>query len=97
MNLERLKSMKRHDLQQEAKKYGIKANQASSVLIDLILKQQKVEIIFIRYLQPTDKETKADEDYSSECSRSNVNQSAQILDAHKEVKMYTIRDGLGQS
>lgn len=50
MNLERLKSMKRHDLQQEAKKYGIKANQASSVLIDLILKQQKVEIIFIRYL-----------------------------------------------
>ena len=50
MNLERLKSMKRHDLQQEAKKYGIKANQASSVLIDLILKQQKVETIFIRYL-----------------------------------------------
>ena len=50
MNLELLKSMKRHDLQQEAKKYGIKANQASSVLIDLILKQQKVEIMFIRYL-----------------------------------------------
>ena len=50
MNLERLKSMKRHDLQQGAKKYGIKANQASSVLIDLILKQQKVETIFIRYL-----------------------------------------------
>lgn len=50
MNLERLKSMKRHDLQQEAKKYGIKANQASSVLIDLILKHQKVEIIFFRYL-----------------------------------------------
>lgn len=50
MNLELLKSMKRHDLQQEAKKYGIKANQASSVLIDLILKQQKVEAIFFCYL-----------------------------------------------
>ena len=49
MNLERLKSMERHDLQQEAKKYGIKANQASSVLIDLILKQQKVEVMFNHY------------------------------------------------
>ena len=42
MDLETLKSMKRHELQQEAKRIGIKANQASSVLIDLIRKHYEV-------------------------------------------------------
>lgn len=42
MDLESLKSMKRHELQQEAKRIGIKANQASSVLIDLIRKHYEV-------------------------------------------------------
>lgn len=42
MDLETLKGMKRHELQQEAKRIGIKANQASSVLIDLIRKHYEV-------------------------------------------------------
>lgn len=42
MDLETLKGMKRHELQQEAKRIGIKANQASSVLIDLIKKHYEV-------------------------------------------------------
>lgn len=42
MNEEELKALSRHRLQQEAKKLGIKANQSSSVLIQMILDSQSV-------------------------------------------------------
>ena len=45
MNREDLSAMKRRDLQMKAKELGIKANQASSVLIQQILKMSDVGIV----------------------------------------------------
>lgn len=42
MNLEELRSLKRHDLQKKAKQYGIKANQSSQALIEQILEKSAV-------------------------------------------------------
>ena len=42
MNKDELSAMKRSELQKEAKKLGIKANQASSMLIQQILEKNHV-------------------------------------------------------
>lgn len=49
MNREDLSAMKRRDLQMKAKELGIKANQASSVLIQQILEMSDVDVVLIVY------------------------------------------------
>ena len=50
MNKDELSAMKRSELQKEAKKLGIKANQASNMLIQQILEKNNVRSKFECYV-----------------------------------------------